>query len=189
MLRKRECGFTMVELLIALVVLFVVINFATLNWQGFVERQQGRQLRTHLRTTFQVARYEAIRNNRLVTMCPLDTTNNCVSAWEGPITVFLDQSNQKALLNPNDIIRTFESLEKGSLKASKSGPYERRYFQFNPDGTVHGSIGNLTWCPTSKFAQRGFQVVVNFAGRIRWAQDRDHDGVVENASGDPISCA
>ena len=186
---RTERGFTLVELLIALAVFLIIINFATLNWQGFVERHQGRQLRTQLRTTFQVARFEAIRNNQMVTMCPLDTADQCSSSWESSISVFLDPSNQKQLSDPNQLLRRFESIGRGALKASNSGPYERRYFQFNPDGTAHGTIGNLTWCPNTKNAQNGFQVVVNFGGRIRWAKDTDGDGVVENSKHHPISCS
>lgn len=185
----KEGGLSLIELMTTIAVMVILMGVATHNWQGLIERQQGRALKTQLRTAFQFARFGAITHNQQVTMCPLNSANQCTSSWNGPISVFLDPGNQKSLTSPQYLLRTFAPNQNGYLKASNSGIYERRYFQFSPDGTAHGTIGNLTWCPSSKNAQRGFQVILNFGGRIRWAKDTNNDGIVENSNQLPITCA
>ncbi|WP_127557903.1 GspH/FimT family pseudopilin [Saccharospirillum alexandrii] len=187
--RKGNAGFSIIELMISLAVLVIIAGMATANWQGTIERHLARQTKQELRTLFQVARHTAINRRQLTTFCPLDAANVCSNDWDQPISVFIDPGSLKVLAQPDYLIRTFKAMPNGTLIASHSGPQERRYFQFNPDGTVHGTIGNLTWCPESLMAERGVHVIVNFGGRIRWAKDRSGDGVVEKASGQPISCA
>ena len=186
--RKKEGGLSLIELMTAIAVMVILVGVATHNWQGLIERQQGRALKTQLRTAFQLARYQSIQNRQIVTLCPLNSEGHCIAQWNQPISVFLDPDNQKKLTSADQLLRTIPESKKGNLVASNSGIYQRRYFQFTPQGSVHGTIGNLTWCPNSGDTQRGFQLVINFGGRIRWARDTDNDGVVETASGDPIVC-
>ena len=186
--RKENAGFSLIEAMVSLAILVIIAGMATANWQGTVERHQARQTKQELRTLFQVARHTAVNQRQLITFCPLDAVNVCSNDWDRPISVFLDPGNQKELLQPEYEIRVFNSFQSGHITASKSGPYERRYFQFKPDGTVHGTIGNITWCPDSLMAERGVHVIVNFGGRIRWGKDSSGDGIVEMASGDAISC-
>jgi len=186
--RKDNTGFSLVELTISLAILVIIAGMATANWQGTLERHQARQTKQELRSLFQIARHSAINKRQLTTFCPLDSTNTCSNNWGQPISVFIDPGNQKTLAQTDFLIRTFNALPKGTLTASSSGSQQRRYFQFKPDGTVHGTIGNLTWCPDSLMAERGVHVIINFGGRIRWGKDRSGDGIVEKASGEPITC-
>ncbi len=185
---KDSKGFTLVELMVTVAISAIILNFAASNLSGVIERVTASQVKTSLRTVFSVARSSAVYKRKLVTLCPLDTNNRCVADWSRPVSIFTDPDNSKSLSQAAHLIRVSPITNSGTLTPSATSHGGRRYFQYKPDGSTHGTIGNLTWCPQSGTVQRAFQLRLNFGGRIRWASDRDGDGVAEDSSGQPITC-
>jgi prepilin-type N-terminal cleavage/methylation domain-containing protein len=184
----NSIGITLLELMVTLVISSIILNFAASNWSGLIERTTASQVKTSLRTVFSVARSSAVYEQQLVTLCPLDENNQCVSDWDRPVSIFTDPDNSKSLSESTHLIRVVPVTTSGTLTPSATSHGGRRYFQYKPDGSAHGTIGNLTWCPRSKVAERAVQLRLNFGGRIRWAKDRNGDGVVEDSSGQEITC-
>jgi prepilin-type N-terminal cleavage/methylation domain-containing protein len=184
----NSIGLTLVELLVTLALSAIILNFAVSNWSGLIERMTASQVKTNLRTAFSVARSSAVYDRQLVTLCPLDQNRQCVSDWSRPVSVFIDPDNSKSLSDAAHLIRVVPITTSGTLTPSATSHGGRRYFQYKPDGSTHGTIGNLTWCPQSMTVERAVQLRLNFGGRIRWAADEDGDGVVEDSSGQPIAC-
>ncbi|MCH8531186.1 MAG: GspH/FimT family pseudopilin [Saccharospirillum sp.] len=186
--RLHNGGFTLVELFICIAVISILATVSLPALQNLVEKVRAQQLQSELRTLFHTARMTAVHNQTTVTLCPLDDLNVCSNNWSSEISVFIDPDNTRRLMAPEMKIRVQRPLKHGKLRASSAGSSERRYFQYNPDGTVRGTIGHLIWCPSSKAPQNAFQLRINFGGRIRWAQDINGDGVAQMVDGSPISC-
>ena len=186
--RLYRGGFTLVELIASIAVLSILIAISLPGWQNLFEKVKSQQLQSQLRTLFHTARIHAVHQNSIVTLCPLDDTNTCSNDWNSAISVFLDPDNSRQLLAPELLLLVQKPLKNGTLRASSAGINERRYFQYNPDGTVRGTIGHLIWCPNSQDARIAFQLRLNFGGRIRWAEDESGDGIAQMANGSPISC-
>ncbi len=185
---KNSKGFTLVELMVTVAISAIILNFAASNLSGVIERVTASQVKTNLRSIFSVARSNAVYERQLVTLCPLDEHNQCVSDWGRPVSIFIDPDNSKSLSEAIHLIRVAPVTTSGILTPSATSHGGRRYFQYKPDGSAHGTIGNLTWCPQSKTVERAIQLRLNFGGRVRWAADTDGDSVVEDSSGQPIAC-
>jgi type IV fimbrial biogenesis protein FimT len=185
---QLQRGFTLLELIITIAVLAIVTASVSASWSSFVERNSSYVIQSGLSRTFALARSSAVKLNEVTTICPLDGTMQCSRDWDRSITIFVDPLNERALTPNTEVLRVFDLPEAGSITASKSGPYERRYFQYNPNGTTRGTLGNLVWCPISQEASRAIQLRMNFGGRITWARDSNKDGVKEDAQGQPLRC-
>lgn len=153
-----------------------------------LERHYGQRAQGQLRTLFHTARLNAVHQGTTVTLCPLANDNDCTNDWTLPVSVFLDPNNARALASAARLIHTEPPIAHGLIRASSAGVSERRYFQYNPDGTVKGTIGHLIWCPESGNEHNAVQMLLNFGGRIRWADDADDDGIVEMTDGTAVSC-
>lgn len=184
----RNQGFTLVQLITVLAVASITLTFAAGNWGAATERVNATRVQNNLKDAFGTARASAITKRRVITLCPLDGSNECVARWNEPVSIFIDPDSTQSLLQDDHLLYVVDLSGNGFLKASSAGPAERRYFQYNPDGSARGTIGNLTWCPPSKDAARAIQLILNFGGRIRWARDFNDDGVAEDAQGQALSC-
>lgn len=186
---SRQQGLTLLELVITISIAAILISGFAASWNVVVDKVAASQAQTGIRNAFGTARESAVYRRQVVTVCPLDANGNCVSDWNQPISVFLDPTNQKALSNPDNLIKVVSIHSRGTLRSSSVGGGNlRRYFQYNPDGSTRGSIGHLIWCPDNSKAEGAVQARLNFGGRIRWARDNDGDNVVEGSSGQPVTC-
>ncbi|GGY79588.1 GspH/FimT family pseudopilin [Marinobacter zhanjiangensis] len=185
---SREDGTTLLELMVTLAISVLLFAITTTLWTPVTERVQASSVQTNLQRAFTLARTTAVHRRTIVTLCPTRQDGTCTSDWQLPVTVFLDTENLKKIKSDRQVIKRLTLHDAGRIIPSKSGSSQRRYFQFNPDGTSKGSIGNLTWCPESRTPERANHVRINFGGRLIWSRDRNGDGIVENASGNNIHC-
>lgn len=185
---SHQGGFTLIELMITVTIAVIITSAVTIGWQTLVEKTTAYRVQSILTQSFADARSHAITSGDITTLCPLDDELNCSADWEAPISVFIDPRNEQALTEHAELIQTHHSIASGTLKASRSGPAERRYFQYNPDGSSRGTLGNIVWCPHSGETERAIQLRMNFGGRITWAIDRNDDGIREDANGQPLVC-
>lgn len=185
----QQHGLTLLELMIALTITVIIVNSIVSSWAFMMETVTASQTKTGIRNAFGTARESAVYYNQVVTLCPLNAKNKCVSDWNKPVSIFLDPSSQKVLSDPGNLLKVVQIHDSGKLSSSSvGGGNYRRYFQYNPNGSMRGSIGHLVWCPTSGRPNGAIQVRLNFGGRILWAKDHDGDGIVEGSSGQPIEC-
>jgi prepilin-type N-terminal cleavage/methylation domain-containing protein len=186
---SRQGGFTLLELMITIAIAVIIISAVTAGWQGLIENVASQRIRSDLVQTFANARSQAVTKYEITTICPLDSDDVCSANWDDPVSVFIDPDNNRSLSASAELISIHNPRPNGSLTASNSGSAERRYFQYNPDGSARGTIGNITWCPDSEEAERAIQLRMNFGGRVTWALDRDGDGIREDAKGQPLTCS
>src|SRR5690606_17418542 len=185
----QEKGLTLIELAIAVAIAALLITWASNSCLPVTERLSATAVQSNTNRLFNLARTTAVFKNRIVTLCPLDAQNKCSSDWGLPVAIFEDTANLRAVSDRGQVIRFIQLATNGVIIPSKSSAHSwRSYFQFNPDGTTRGTMGNLTWCPPSETDTRAIHARVNLGGRLIWSQDRDQDGIVENAGGLPLNC-
>lgn len=187
-MNSKQRGFTLLELLITITILAILINTGTQGMQWLSQRTQASTTRTNIERIFATARFSAVTDRTIVTICPLGPGNKCTSNWNNEVSIFKDPDNLKKLATPGQLLRVSKLANRGNLVSSSAGSGARRYFQYDRNGAVKGSIGHLVWCPPSKNQTFAIQARINFGGRLRWASDRDGDGVVEGSSGQAIQC-
>lgn len=184
-MRRTERGVTLLELIIVIAVLAIVTATAVPAFETLTENTRRRTQMQGMVSLFSLARTEAVSQGTIVTICPLDDSDECTGNWQKPVHVFADPDNKRALTTGNQSLRIKQPPESGSW-AVRVG--NRGYFQYRPNGMAHGTLGNLTWCPESGDAKRAGQLIINMGGRLRYAQDHSGNGIVQGSNGQAVSC-
>lgn len=185
MIYCKQKAFTLIELLTVLALVAIVLTLAVSSMRPLSARTATSAALQKLYTGFQLARSTAVNQRQLVTICPLDGGGSCSTDWNQPISIFFDPGNNKSLTDGN-LIQVIPMPSAGSLRAR---PKNKQYFQFDAIGTANSIWGNITFCPPNGEAAHAGQLILSMGGRLRFAQDRNKDGIVEASNGSPISCA
>lgn len=185
MKHSRQRGVTLVELIIVITLLALSASMATPSLNGLLERQDRRAALHDLFNGLNMARTEAVNRATRVTVCPLQDDGVCGGDWNRPVHVFLDPRNRRALEEEERLLRVMEPPGRASREIRVGN---RGYLQFAATGMVHGTLGNITYCPESGAHEHAGQVIINMGGRARLARDLNGDGIVQGANGDPVSC-
>lgn len=183
-----EQGLTLIELLITFAIITIAVTIGTSSFSWIMERSQAAATRNNIERAFSLARYTAVTEQTIVTICPLNSSNKCSSNWSLPTFVFRDPDSNLELDDTSKIIKEFKLASAGQLTPSNSFNGPRRYFQYRPDGSVRGTLGNLTWCSLSGNDETAVHVRVNLGGRLTWSRDSNGNGIVETASGNDVRC-
>lgn len=184
-MRRTERGVTLLELIIVIAVLAIVATTMIPGLQKLFENTSRRTQMQSMVGLFHLARTQAVSQGTIVTICPLDDSNECTGDWQKPVHVFADPENQRALTAGRQSLRIKEPSESGSWTVRVGN---RGYFQYRPNGMVRGTLGNLTWCPESGDEKNAGQLIINMGGRLRYAQDHSGDGIVQGSDGKPVTC-
>ena len=184
--RKLLAGFTLVELVIALVLLSLLAGMASTSWNTLVTSSRHRQMVNDIRLMFSVARSYATDKRGLTTVCPLSESQRCVDDWSLPIAVFTDKNNDKRPDN-GKIHRLFKPVPDRSALYSRTAG--RGYFQLAPDGMSRGTMGSLVACSTVPgSATQMSYLALNIGGRLRVMSDTDGDGKIKLPWGPVLTC-
>lgn len=181
-------GLTLLELLVTITILAILASAGSPGFQWLSERTQASATRANIERTFATARYIAVTDNTIVTICPINQSGKCVKDWSLPTAIFRDPDSSLKLKSKSHLIRSILLAQAGDTIPSKSFNGPRKYFQYRPDGTVRGTLGHLIWCPPSKKPELLIQARVNFGGRLIWARDTNNNGIAEGSNGHDLSC-
>jgi len=188
MLPFTQKGLTLLELLVTIIVFSIVTSIAVSSFQWLSERNAASTTRSHIDRAFSVARFTAVTERTVVTICPLDAANKCTNDWSLPTAVFRDPSSDLRLTHTSQLVRFITLAPRGQLSPSNSFHGARKYFQYQADGGIRGTLGHFTWCPQSGNRTSAIHVRVNFGGRLVWSRDTNDNHIVEDASGVDIGC-
>ncbi|AKV97176.1 hypothetical protein ACP86_14005 [Marinobacter sp. CP1] len=180
-----QSGFTLVELSVVLAISAIILAFAIPGTANLMNHSGRHTALADLISTLNLARNTAINEQTTVTLCAIGNDSKCANDWSFPIVAFRDPSRTKQITDDSQIVRILHSVETGRLVV-RSGIHN--YFRFQSSGWSRGTLGHFIWCPDSDDNQYAAQVRINMGGRPQMARDYDGDGVVEDASGDPITC-
>ncbi|NTS77162.1 type II transport protein GspH [Catenovulum sp. SM1970] len=169
-------GFTLLEVLISLAILFVCLSLGVpslLNMQNtyMVDKQV-----ITLKKQLNYARFQAIHLGTRVTVCPLDKFGKCQSNWKNGYSIFVDNQKMGLFTEESDLL-----LVKNQLSNNLSLKYNGgKKIVFDSIGTLDSGSGTFQFClPTDTKAIWSRALIVSLAGRVRSSYDIDGDGVDE----------
>lgn len=183
--KGSQQGKTLVELVVVLGIAAILASISFPSMQAMLDDSRRRSTVNNLLNFFMLARQEAIKSQRVMTLCPLNTENRCSRNWNGDLHLFLDANNDRKLVDGSHLVKVLPAISNGTLKAAS---LSRSYFQYRPNGQIYSDLGNVTWCPANKDTRLAAQIIISRGGRVRLAEDADGDGVAEKSDGDPIEC-
>jgi len=189
---SKKSGFTLLELIISLVILGILVATAIPVLGAHLERNKFKGIvsETHSMVTF--GRSLATLRGTHITLCPLDDDKQCSNQWHEELTLFEDLDQSASLNGSETILRISDAIidnqtVQGGLKTerdfSRSSP-----ILFRPGGDAFGHNGTLTLCQTGNI-ELSATIIISAPGRIRQGEDKDKDGLVEDSSGNNISCS
>ena len=115
-MRLHYRGYTLPELLITSAIVAVGIN-AGLGLVELVERQHRLAAASELQRLVAFARYEAVSQQRAVTLCALDNESRCSREWAGrEVAVFTDTNGNHRLEDGEALRITRWSQKRGRLQ-------------------------------------------------------------------------
>ncbi len=180
-------GFTLLELLVALAIAAIAMGFAVPGMQTLVQNYQTKSALNDLRTGIHIARHTAINKNTNVIICPRrGDVCGPRNTWHAGALIFEDRDNNRARSDGDVIVAQINPITSGQIfwRAFRS----RSYLQFTGSGLTAWQNGNLLYCPHSGEPEQARQLILNVAGRTYLSQDRDGNGIHEDARGRELQC-
>ncbi|UAW99018.1 GspH/FimT family pseudopilin [Halopseudomonas nanhaiensis] len=164
MLKSR--GFTLLELMVALVVLGIAVSIAVPSFGGLIDRQRIDSSLDVLLRGLRSARQEAVERNRPVTVAPP------AGGWSVGWRVFIDDNANGTFDDGERLLREELQPSPISIHATSS---VANYVRFNPQGEselINGGFqaGTFRFCPKDQ-TREGRLLVMNRVGRLRTASD------------------
>jgi type IV fimbrial biogenesis protein FimT len=135
MLRRRQTGFTLYELLITVMIVAVILSFGIPNLRNFVLNGRITGAANDLHAAFMLARTEAARAKSNVTICasadPLGAAE-CDGTWEQGYVVFVDDgADLKRTEAGESVLRSHAGVDRGVMLRVANGA---TYFTYAPSG-------------------------------------------------------
>lgn len=178
-------------MLVTLAITAILLGMAGPWFIDLSKRQESTAAINQLIGAIQFTRSAAISMHRTVTLCPVSDKNRYIcgkrNQWHKGALAFIDKNSSGKVDNDEALLQRFPALKKGSITYWRSFR-NKTYLQINSRGLTNWQNGNLLYCPPGDDPKFARQIILNVAGRVRLARDRDHDGVVENAKGKPVNC-
>lgn len=165
-------GFTLVEVLAALSIASVLTSLAAPAFSTFVRLMSVSSAASGMVSDLQLARSEAIKRGRRVSLCKSADGQNCASSggWEQGWIIFEDVNSNGTREGGEQILQRQSPID-AKLRFTGNQSVSR-YVSFVPTGStllVNGGFqaGTLTVCGYSSQATPARQIVINAAGRAR----------------------
>lgn len=186
--RLCQGGFTMIEVLIALMILSILLSAAVPAFSAYLAETRARTAMAHMQSLFAYARFEAVRSGRTTTLCALDANGKCARNWgeEHAISVFRDLNGNRRLDADEALLRSVRwPIEQGRLfwRASLAASH----LSFDSRGATWQN-GTLIYCPKNRDARHARALVISQTGRAYLTRDSNGDGIREDRGGRNLDC-
>ncbi len=183
----RSAGMSLLELLLAIALLSIILLATAPSLGGIIEQRRGGEVMRTLRGAIELARAIAINSGGPATVCPSANGQSCGGQWRDGVIVFPDRDGDRIPDTMDSPPRRFDfPAPAGDIRWRSFG--NRPYLQMTAMGFTRNQNGSFTWCPQNGDAALARQLIVNSAGRLREAEDRDGDGLREASNGTPLAC-
>ena len=170
---NRNKGFTIIELMIAMVVLAILMATAGPMFNNLIKNNRIVSEVYALRATFNNARSEALARRTVVTVCRSNDGATCTAgsgSWREGYIAFSDDDGDSAL-DPNEVFFS-KVVDVDSNMTMKLIPAATVAVQFSSEGFARGSSGTLVVCD-DRGASEARGVIIAPVGTVSAATDTD----------------
>ena len=109
-LRSKPCGFTLIEMMVAISIAAILLAVAIPSFQSLIKRNAIENLQTRLAAALTAARSEAASRNVVTTLCANKAGLVCeVDEWSSGWIVFTDLDGDAVKDNNEEILQTFQN--------------------------------------------------------------------------------
>lgn len=185
---KKYSGFTLIELMITLFIVGILLAVGVPSMRTFLQNNQLIATTNELVSSIHIARSEALKLNKKVTICVSADGKSCVSSekWAQGWIVFVDANDDRvgtgvncsavADVNTDCLLRVHEAVDDSLL--SVSGTYDSNaadieWFTFTSRGVPkdagasQSGVFSICSFDTSNSVINSRAVVLSLSGRVR----------------------
>ena len=190
----------MIELLVTVAVLIVLLLVGVPEYRRLTENNRQVAAINNIVGDLNLARTEAVKQGRTVTLCGSDDGATCNTAnWESGWIVFTDVGQDGAVDGADVLISRNTGLPAGlNLRTDGFDDIDaftsESILQYLPNGQIRDfdgdrdSDGTFTLCEKDGDTTKARVANVTNLGRVAVGKDSDGNDVLENVDGADISC-
>jgi len=138
-------GFTIVELLIALVVAGILLSVAAPNFSDAMRNSQQIVKVNELMGALRLARSEAIKRSTRTAVCARSDNASCGADWSNGFITYIDNGANPGVIDAGEEILRIAPpvtgsgwiLNRARLVNTAEAPLSRSFIRFGPRGTSH----------------------------------------------------
>ena len=156
-------GFNLVEMMITLVVASVLISLAIPSFTDISGNNRLSTVANELIGVFTMARSEAVKRNRVVSVCTSVDGDVCEGSpyWEDGWIVFVDEDNDGLRGADELIVRVHAGIDDATVRSSFGDSVS-----FASNGASN-SMGDFAICSAQGFDETSRAININATGRVK----------------------
>ena len=168
---RRENGFTLIELMIAVGLTGLLLSMAVPALGIFVSNARQTGAINDFVSTIHQARSTAVTTNTRVTICPSANGNNCQAVgWNQGWIMFSDPDSDRNVDNDETVLSSNGPIDGLTIQSAEFGAF----LMYRPNGRVmnaalNGSSGAFTVCD-DRGANHAKVMIIDLSGRPRLAK-------------------
>lgn len=187
---NRDTGFTIVEMMIALLVLSVLLVIAAPSLSSFIKNNRMLSHTYAMRAALDGARSEALAQRSFVTLCRSNDGATCSGEWKDGYIAFVDSNGDGVVDNPSDPagdqVFIAKVVDVDTIDIAYSNAQNR--VRFDSQGYARGFSGTFTICD-DRGDTEAQGLIVTAGGMVRAAIEYPNDpGIVRDGEGDELDC-
>jgi type IV fimbrial biogenesis protein FimT len=189
---KNQTGFTLIELIIAVTILGIMVSLAVPNYSSFIRSNRQSAAYNTLVGTISLARMEAVKSSRVVSMCISSDQSKCddttAKEWNDGWIVFSDFDGDGVVdtADGDTILRREAAGPEGiEIQSTDFGSL----ISMAPRGRLR-TQGTFVVCDGTGDASKAMalNLWVTGLGRMAVDTDDDDDDIVETLSDTNVTC-
>ncbi len=179
-------GFTIIELMVVLSVLAILSATALPSFKNTLTQLEIDGQVNALVSMIYLARSEAIKRKRVVTVCKSIDKESCGGSWSDGWIMFED-INADGNRDLNDTKINEAEIQDGyKLRLSAFG--SQNYIRFLQNGLTSFHNGTFTLCPKNGDIKLARAIIFSKTARVRTSKDNNNDGIEEDDSNVNLEC-
>ncbi len=185
---KKQNGFTLIELIVVVAIFGILASIAVPNYSSFIRRNQQSSAYNNLVGTISLARIEAVKRSKVITLCISSDQTTCdpnSTDWSDGWIVFLDENGNALVDTGTDIVLKAEAPNHSGITIG-SDEYGS-FISIAPRGRLRNQ-GSFVICDATGLPENGMALNLWVTGLGRIAEDTDGNNVVEKIDNTNITC-
>lgn len=159
-MKGKVTGFTLLELMIAVVILSILVTLAVPSFRQMIANNRASSQANQLLQLVTLARSEAVRRNRSVTLCRATVVTTCAGTgnWADGVVLFADANgNGQIDVATDEVIRSLLPYAPGTTVTGNTNVTAR--ITFNPQG-LSTNNGTFTIVPAGSTTSTQYRYLV-----------------------------